>query len=307
MIAVVGGTGFIGRRLVEQLQSEGHEVVVVTHRAERARTPGYRFGDLCSPETLPDALAGARVVVQSTQFPSYPMAKRRRGLTYMAYDGVGTERLVSAAVRAGVERYVYVSGVGARAPNGRPYFEAIRRAETAVQNSGIEWACLRPAFVYGPRDRGINGILAAAQSLPVVPLVGGYAEHQPVYVDDLAGVLARLVGDRTTSGIYELGGPERMTLREMVARAFQITGTVPRIVPIPNSMARLGAHVLEVLPGELLCRSAIDFICEDFIADNRRVLGELAFELTRLEVGLASYLKKKADSGQRRRWPIPSG
>jgi len=97
MIAVVGGTGVIGGAIVAALRAAGEEILVTTSSTELAARSGYRWADMLQPRTLPDAIAGADVVVQSANFASYPIERRRRVQTFMAFDGVGTEHLVEAA------------------------------------------------------------------------------------------------------------------------------------------------------------------------------------------------------------------
>ena len=308
MIVVFGGTGFIGGALVDRLRARGAPVELVTRRPERAMQSGFRFGDLLRPETLNRALDGATKVVQSTTFPGYPREKPRRGMTFETYDAQGTERLVEAAKRAGVTRYVYVSGVGVTPDATKPYYRAIARAERAVLGSGISSACLRPAFVYGPRDNGLNVLIDWGRKVPLLPVPGLSSRHQPVHVDDVARVLEALVqGDVATrpgsdagssyaTGVFEIGGPEQMSMGEMIERAFRKVNVSCRLVPVPKGLALLGGRVLSRLPGELLTPSAVDFICEDFLADNTRALALLGRELLSFEQGL-DYLIHGRDSG----------
>ena len=291
MIVVFGGSGFIGAHLIDRLRAEGRQVEVVSHRPENRGRPGFRAGDLERPESFLAAVAGAEVVVQSTAFPSYPIEKPRRGHTFEAYDAVATERLVAAARRAGVRRYVYVAGVGAGPQATQPYFRAIHRGEEAVRGSGMSSAVLRPAFVYGRRDRGINRILGAARRTALLPIVGLAAMHQPVLVDDVADALARLAAPDGPRGTFEIGGPERMTMRAMLEAAFRYAEVRCRLVPVSRRIARLAAAVLARLPGEILSPSAIDFISEDFVADNGALRAVLPLTLTPFEAGIARYLR----------------
>jgi uncharacterized protein YbjT (DUF2867 family) len=223
-------------------------------------------------------------------FPTYPIEKPKRRHTFMEFDGAGTERLVNAARKAGVRRYVYISGAGIPA-SPKIYFQAILRGESAVQNSGMEAVCIRPAFVYGPNDRGLNRILSAARKLPVLPLVGpGSQLEQPVYVNDVAEVVRQAVAVDAPQGIFEIGGPERFTLDEMLRRFFRQVGLKCNVVHIPYSLARFGALLLERFPGSPLTMNAIDFLLEDFIADTRPLLSTFNLRLTPFEEGLSKYI-----------------
>ncbi|HJQ31328.1 MAG TPA: NAD-dependent epimerase/dehydratase family protein [Pyrinomonadaceae bacterium] len=293
MIAVVGGRGFIGGAIVKALRGAGHEVVVVTHTRDAAGARGHRFGDMLRPETLGPALSGAEVVVQAAMFPTYPIEKPGRGQTFEEFDGRGTERLVTAARAAGVRRYIYISGSGIPAESPRPYFQAILRGEKAVTGSGMEAVCVRPAFVYGPLDHGLNRILSAAKKLPFLPVVGtGRQLEQPVFVEDLAEVVRQAVGSGAPTGVFEVGGPERFTLDEMLSRFFRVVGLSRPVVHVPYGLARFGAALLELLPGPPLTVNAVDFLTEDFVADTRALLSSFDVRLTPFEEGLRKYLPR---------------
>jgi NADH dehydrogenase len=293
MIVVVGGTGFIGGHLVERLRAAGHDVVVTSHDRGRAAQPGRRFADLCVPASLEAALEGAEVVVQSTCFPGYPIEKPRQGLTFEAYDAMGTRHLVEAAQRRAVRRYVFVAGVGVcEGARGR-YFRAIHAGEEAVRRGPFEHAILRPAFVYGPRDRGLNRILAVARYTPVLPVVGLAARHQPVYVGDVVEALELLARPGGPSGTFEIGGPERLTMSEMLSRAFAAAQVRCRLLEVPRPLGRLAGRLLQRLPGELLSPDAIDFISEDFVADDRAFASLLPAPRTWFADGLLRTLASR--------------
>lgn len=294
MIVIFGGRGVIGSAITETLRAAGREVVVVTHNTGYASAPGFRYGDMLRPETLGPALEGAEVVIQSANFPTYPIEKPRRQHTFMSFDGLGTERLVAAAEAYGARRYIYISGVGTRADSPRPYFQAIWRGEQAVLNSKLAGVCIRPAFVYGPQDRGLNRILRAAKISPFIPVVGGGRQlHQPVYVGDVAEVVRQAVEADGPTGAYEVGGPQQLTLEDMLKTLFQIVGLRRYLLSVPQSLARFGGSVLQTLPYSLLSSNAIDFIAEDFIADTGPLLANFHLKLTPFQEGLQTYLQAR--------------
>ncbi|MBQ0863538.1 NAD-dependent epimerase/dehydratase family protein [Streptomyces sp. RK75] len=290
--AVVGGRGFIGGACVEALRDAGWDVVVVTHNARlAARHDGYRWGDMLDPTTLGPAVEGADVVVQSANFPNYPFEKPQHRHSYLEYDGLGTERLVRAARAAGVRRYVYVAGVGVTENPTKPYFRAIRRGELAVADSGMEHVVVRPAFVYGPRDNGINRIIRACRYLPVLPLPqGGRQNHQPVHVDDVGRLVAQAAAADAPEGTFEIGGPERMTMRAMLSTALRLVGRGRPIVDVADRVTRPGARLMARLPGPLITPDALDFMLEDFVADLEPLTKHYDLRLTPFLDGLRSYL-----------------
>jgi NADH dehydrogenase len=294
LIAIVGGRGVIGGAIADALRADGHQVTVLTHDRRRADAAGFRYADMLEPETLRPALEGAEVVIQSANFSTYPIEKPGRRHTFMEFDGVGTERLVAAAEQSGASRYVFISGAGTRAGSPKSYYSAIWRGEQAVLNSRLSGFCLRPTLVFGPRDKGLNRILDAARFMPLVPLVGdGRQQHQPVYVGDVAEAVRQAVA-RGVEGAFEIGGPERFSLKEMLQRLFRVAGLRRNTVQIPAALARMGAGVLQHLPGTPLSTAAIDFIAEDFVADTGPLLATFDLKLTQFETGLRTYIPKQS-------------
>lgn len=293
MIAIVGGRGVIGGAIADALRADGHEVTVVTHNRRYAGAPGFRYADMLQPDTLAPALEGAEVVVQSANFPTYPIEKPGRRHTFMEFDGVGTEKLVAAAERSGARRYVFISGAGTSAESSKIYYRAIWRGEQAVLNSRMAGFCLRPTLVFGERDKGLNRILKAARLSPFVPVVGGGRElHQPVFVGDVAETVRQAIA-RGVEGAFEIGGPERFNLVEMLQRLFRVVGLRRYILPVPNRLARMGAYTLQNLPGTFLSTAALDFIAEDFVADTAPLLATFDLKLTPFEAGLRTYLPER--------------
>ena len=185
-IVVAGGTGFIGREVVERLlETRGDEIVVTSRDPERGDPFGGRVrmvqafaGD---PISMGKAFTGAEVVVQAIQFPNHPVEDPSRGRTYMEVDGKGTEVAVAVAKKLGVRRFVYLSGAGAGQGRTQPWFQAKDRAEAAIRASGMEHALLRPSWIYGPGDRSMNRFVFFCRYLPVVPVIGdGKTAVQPI-------------------------------------------------------------------------------------------------------------------------------
>jgi uncharacterized protein YbjT (DUF2867 family) len=294
VIAVVGGTGVIGAAIVRALRDGAEEVVVVSHNPRRAGEPDFRYGDMRHPETLPAAFAGADVVVQTANFRNYPIERPRRGDTFMAYDGVGTQHLVTAARDAGARRYVFISGAGTREGSGRPYFEALWRGQHAVMSSGMEAVCLGPTLVFGPEDHGLNRILWAARRLPALPVLGGSQLHQPLFIDDLGSIAARACALGAPQGVFDVGGPERVTLEDMLRRLLAVARVRRPLVHVPASLGRFGATFLELLPAPPITRAAVDFLADDFVADLGPVSQAYPTRLTGLEEGLSTYIASRA-------------
>jgi NADH dehydrogenase len=177
MILVSGGTGFVGSAIAAELLKRGESVAVLGRDAAKARNAfagsvEAREADVTRPETLQAATAGIDTVVNAVQFPTSPIEVPRKGWTFEQVDYQGTVNQVDAAKAAGVRRFVYVSGVGAAENAEKHWFRFKWLAEEYLRNSGLEWAILRPTWVFGPRDHALNRLVGFTNFLPFLPLFG---------------------------------------------------------------------------------------------------------------------------------------
>jgi len=299
-VAIAGGTGFVGGSIGAVLATRGHHVVVLTHRPADARAAGLalptsrdvRHVDLADPASLVAAMKGIDALVVAIAFHGYPMENPRRGETFEAVDGAGTERLVAAAASAGVGTIVYVSGAGAAADSPRQWFRAKWRAEEAVRSSGLRYTILRPTWLYGPRDVALNRFLGFARYLPFVPLTGnGRQLLAPVFIDDLGAIVADVLTDpAATDRVFDVGGPETMTMNEVVRTALRVTGKRRFLLHAPETVMRIAAWPLQFLPRPPLTPDAVVFVNQPATVDVGPLLAALPRRLTSLEDGLRTYL-----------------
>lgn len=303
-IGVAGGTGFVGGAIALELFRRGHRVVVLTHRGEAARGPlpdaiELRRADVTDGSGLPAAVAGLDALVIALAFRNSPIEAPRRGRTFEAVDAAGTERLVTAAESAGVGRLLYISGAGAAPDAARHWFRAKWRAETALWKSGIPFTIIRPTWIYGPRDVSLNRFVGFARRLGMVPLTNaGRQLLAPVSIDDVARLAAdALFDDRAVRQVFELGGPETLPMRDVIARALRAAGLRRPIVPGPAPLLKLGSAPLTLLPEPPLTPDAIDFINQPATVDVGPLLERVPRRLTPLDEGLATYLAPGSHPG----------
>lgn len=298
MILVAGGTGFVGAAITRELARRGHRVAVMSRNPSAAanRFPGmdvtFRKGDVTDPGSLASALAGVETVVGCQQFPNSPIENPGKGFTFENVDAMGTEHLVAAAKAAEVRRFVYLSGAGA-APEGRHWFRAKWRAETAVRNSGITYTILRPSWVYGPEDNALNRFVRMARFLPFVPQIGAIDRQrmQPVFVEDVAkAVVSCLESDTAANRVFELGGPEVISMTQVVSTALEVSGRKRPILAAPAGFMKLLAGILQFAPGRPLTPDAVEFITGDAVADPAELQQAIGFTPTPLREGLQAYL-----------------
>ncbi|MEO5705396.1 MAG: NAD(P)H-binding protein [Candidatus Limnocylindrales bacterium] len=296
-IGVAGGTGFVGGAIAGELYRRGHRVVVLSHRGEAARGPlpdaiELRHADVTTGEGLTAAVAGLDALVIALAFPNSPIEAPRRGRTFMAVDAAGTERLVAAASAAGVGRLLYLSGAGAAPDAARHWFRAKWRAEQAVRESEIPATIIRPTWIYGPRDVSLNRFIGFARMLQMVPMTNfGGQQLAPVFIDDVARLAADSLVDAAATGeVFEIGGPETLSMRKVIRRALRAAGIRRPILPAPAPLLKLAAQPLRLLPSPPLTPDAIDFINAPATVDLAPLLERMPRRLTPFDEGLASYL-----------------
>jgi len=305
VVAVAGGTGFVGGGIARELRRRGHRVIVLSSRGEAARGPlpddiEIREVDVTTGDGLPDALTGVDGLVVALAFRNSPIEQPRRGQTFEAVDAGGTERLVAAARDRGLRAILYVSGAGAAPDARRHWFRAKWRAEEAIRSSGLRWTILRPTWIYGPRDVSLNRFVGFARRLPAVPLTNrGRQSLAPVFVDDVAAAVADLLvlpaGAQQT---FEIGGPEVLEMREVVRRATHSAGVDRPIVPGPAPLLKIGTAPLTLLPSPPLTPDAIDFINQPAVVDSTPIRAALGREMRRLDDALATYLGRLPDGAK---------
>ena len=297
-VVVAGGTGFIGRHVTKALIEGGHRVTVMTRnpasveRVSQLEGAHAIRGDVTDPRTLTGAFDGVEAVVGCVQFPNHPVEVPRKGLTYDRYDRQGTENLLAEAVEAGVRRFFYLSGAGADPRSPVVWYRAKGRAEDAVRASGLEWAILRPSWAYGPEDRALNKFAFMARHLPVVLQVGVKPQRvQPVWVGDIALAVRRaLERDDAWNTVYEIGGPDVLTMNEIIHTMLDVMGKRRVVIPIPAWMAKAGTAPLRLLPNPPMTPQGIEFATQSGIVDTRLLRERLDVRTIGLREGLALYL-----------------
>ena len=259
MILVTGAAGFVGTRVVHELRARDLAVRALVHSPARAGPlAGWEVelvtGDVTDPASLHGIAEGCDAVVHLVSILNGKQADFDRVMAG------GTENVVAAAREGGARRLVLMSAIGVDAPGaaGIPYFEAKRQMERTVRESGLEFVILRPSFVFG--DGGaLEVFLRLARRSPVTPIVGdGSQRIQPVWVDDLARVVAESLQRPDAAGrTLEVGGPEVVTWDELWPRLKRAAGVSRPSVHVPFSVMRLQATLLEKLPSPPLTRDQL--------------------------------------------------
>ena len=276
----------------------GHSVTVLARNTARVASipqlagAGATSADVTDRSSVEGALDDAQAVVGAVQFPNYPMEVPRKGLTFDRYERLGTENLLAEATRAGVERYLYISGAGADSASSKTWYRAKGRAEEAIRASGLTWSILRPSWAYGPEDRALNTFAAIARLSPVVPVPGvGPQRVQPVYVEDIALAVRRIFErDGAWNRVFEIGSREIMTMTEIIQTLLATLGKRRVVLPVPKSLVQLATAPLVALPRPPMTPQGVEFAVQDGLVDITALEEILDVHPIPLQEGLSRYL-----------------
>lgn len=308
---VFGGSGFIGRYVVKRLAALGHTVRIAGRDVEGARslmtvgrvgqTVPY-FASLSREADVRRALEGAELAVNLVGI----LAERRQGdFQRVQADGAGL--IARMAAEAGVSRMVAISAIGADAASPSAYARSKAAGEEAVRAAMPGATILRPSLVFGAEDKFFNRFGAMAMALPVMPVIHGATRFQPVYVGDVAdAVLAGLDRADTLGQTYELGGPQVLTFREILAYIVQETRRRRPLVNVPDGLARIQARLGELVPGKPFTRDQLLLLSRDnVVTAGARGLAELDITPTPIDLVVPAYLARYRPGGGRKE-PIPT-
>lgn len=303
-VSVFGGTGFLGRRLVKRLAAEGASVRVVVRHPERAGSalPAAMLervtvvrADVGDPSSVAVAVAGADAVVNAVS--AYI---EKDGVTFESVHVIGAETLARESAAAGVARFVLVSGIGADPDSQSRYIRARGRGEVAVRQAFPSATIVRSSAMFGPGDALFGTLADVARVLPMLPLIGGGRTRlQPIYVEDVAEAIARMLADPGTAGrTYEVAGPRVYTWHELIRTALRLIGRRRLLVSVPFAVAGILARLFEVLPRPPLTTGQVDLLKADNVASgNLPGLRELAIQPKSVEEVVPTYISRSRASG----------
>jgi uncharacterized protein YbjT (DUF2867 family) len=258
-ICVLGGSGFVGTHLAAALARDGWRITVPTRDPARARhlspIPALRLvpADIHDPAVLASLCAGQQAVVNLVGILN---ESGRNGRGFERVHAEFVRKLVEACRRQHVDRLLHVSALNADANNGASHYlrskgrgERILREESGPD---LRWTIFQPSVIFGPRDDFLNRFARLLRAIPLgLPLARPGARFAPVWIGDVVAALQRALADDATAGeSYELCGPERFTLREIVCRVRDELGLTRAVVGIPDFAARLQAAICDFVPGK---------------------------------------------------------
>ncbi|MFG6416064.1 complex I NDUFA9 subunit family protein [Roseateles sp. DC23W] len=309
-VLILGGSGFVGRALCEQLTRRlgaGVRITVPTRRLPHAQAvqslPGVTVLQADVFRDLPALVPGHDAVVNLIAILQGSAA---------AFEHAHVElprRLVAALTGHGASRVVHVSALGVAEHAPSRYLRSKAAGEAALQvgaqTAGLELSVLRPSLVFGREDSSVNLFARLQRLAPVLPLGGADARLQPVWVQDLARALVEVLLRPDSIGrTYEIAGPRELTLAQLVRLAGRSAGHERSVLPLPGPLATLQALVMECLPGEpLLSRDNLASLSVPNVPSGALPgLADLDIQPAALEAVLPGYLAPGAGIARLDAW-----
>jgi uncharacterized protein YbjT (DUF2867 family) len=307
-VAVVfGGTGFIGRQVVQRLAQAGYIVRIAGRDAEGAKRLQTQGGvgqvvrvraSITNETAVARAVAGAEVVINLVGI----LHEQRRG-DFHRLQAEGAGRIARLAAAAQARVLVHLSAIGADAASPSLYAQSKAEGEALVRAGFPAATILRPSVVFGPEDGFFNRFASMAAAIPfVMPVVAGATRFQPVYVGDVADAVLAAISLPNAAGVtFELGGPRVLTMREILSYILAVTGRRRRLVDAPMGLMEFQAGILQHLPNPPITRDQLLLLRHDNVADDSIPgLAELGIEPKAIEAIVPAYLARYRTGGAKR-------
>lgn len=297
-VTIFGGTGFVGRQIVRQLSGGNMRIrIAVRHPRNQSPAPSdvkttQVYSDVRDLSSVAQAIEGSQAVINAVS-----LYVERGDSTFDAVHVRGAQNVAQEAGRGGVERLVYLSGLGTD-PNSRSsYVRARTLGESAVKTAFKDATILRPSVIFGPGDSFLTSLKRITQFTPIFPLFGGGETLlQPVFVEDVAAAAAHAVSEQSAPGqIYELGGPQVYSYKTIVKLLLRHLDRKRLLIPIPFAIWEIEAACLSLLREPPLTRDQVILMEHDNVVSRGSLtLANLGIEPTALESQLASCLGDKS-------------
>jgi NADH dehydrogenase len=308
LITIFGGSGFLGRHLVRALAKRHYRIRVAVRRPDLAGhlQPLGRVGQIHAVQANVRNAASVEAAVRGADIVNnlVGILFERGRQRCDAVQAGGAEPVALAAANHGASM-IQISALGADANSPSHYARAKAEGEKAVLAAKPDAVVFRPSIMFGPEDDFFNKFAAMARILPALPLVGGgETRFQPVFVGDVAEAIARAVdGDAKAGTIYEAGGPEVQTFKELMEYVLEVTERRRFLIPLPFALAKLQAAFLQYLPTPLLTPDQVELLKTDNVVSQEaqaegRTLAALGIAPTAMEVIVPSYLWRFRKTGQ---------
>ena len=289
---IFGGTGFLGRCVVQHLLDHGFDVRVASRHPERVaqvfrnRSSELEVvrADVGDDRSVMNAVAGAFAVVNAVS-----LYVERGSDTFRSIHIDAAERVAKYSRESGVQRLAHLSGIGADAQSHSSYIRSRGEGETAVRAAFSEATIIRPAIMFGPDDAFLIPLMRMLRMFPVFPMFGrGQTALQPSYVEDVGEAVARCFDAPEAAMTYELAGPNTYTYKELLQTLCNYLDIRRVLAPMPISMWKMLAFVAEFLPASPVTSNQVELMTKDNVASGRHPgFASLGIEPRGIEIVLA--------------------
>jgi NADH dehydrogenase len=310
LVTIYGGSGFVGRYIVQRMAKAGWRVRVAVRRPNEALfvkpygVVGQVEPILCNirdDASVQAALQGADAVVNCVGI----LAESGKN-TFDAVQTDGAERIARLAAEHGVTKFVHVSAIGADANAESDYQRTKAQGEAAVVKHMPNATILRPSIVFGPEDGFFNRFAGMTRMGPILPVVGANTKFQPVYVDDVAKAACMAVTGAAAPGVYELGGPDVNTFRELMQQMLAVIRRRRLILNIPFFAASIMGGIFDlvhkislgIIPAMVTKDQVKNLHNDNVVGKGAKGFVDLDIKPVAMEAVLPDYLWRFRPSGQ---------
>ena len=310
LVTIYGGSGFVGRYIARRMAKAGWRVRVAVRRPNEAifvkpyGVVGQVEPVLCNirdDDSVASVMQGADAVVNCVGI----LARNGKN-TFEAVQAEGATRVARIAAAQGIETMVHVSAIGADAASDSDYARTKAIGEAGVLEHMPNATILRPSIVFGPEDEFFNRFAGMTRMGPVLPVVGADTKFQPVYVDDVAKAAELAVTGQAEAGIYELGGSDVASFRELMENMLDVVRRRRLILNIPFFAAGIMAWFLEmgnklslgILPAMVTRDQVRNLRNDNVVSEGAKTLADLGIEPVTMASVLPDYLWRFRPSGQ---------
>ena len=311
LVTIFGGSGFVGRYIVRRMAKEGWRVRVAVRRPNEAIFV-KTYGDVGQIEPLlanirDEASTRAAIIGSDAVVNCVGILNETRRQKFNTVQTEGAGRIARIAAECGVTNFVHFSAIGADSNSESNYSKSKAEGESLVRAAFKSAIILRPSIVFGNEDQFFNRFATMAKLSPIVPLVGSETKFQPVYVDDLAAAAVKAITENVKPGIYELGGPEVATFKELIVKIMEIIRRKRLIVNVPFFAALIQAYAFDMaqklslglFTNSILTRDQVRSLKSDNVVSSRgKGFKELNIEPIEMDAILEEYLYRHRPYGQ---------
>ena len=292
MILVTGGTGFVGSHLMKRLASERIQTRCLARKTsaiEKLKEPGIEvaYGDVLDKESLKKAVEDVETVIHLVG-----IIVEKKGATFEIIHTKGTKNLVEVSKAAGVQRFIYISALGARENARSRYHKTKWEAERAVINSGMEYVIFRPSIMIGEGGEFITMLSKIVRWAPIIPIIDGESKVQPIYVENTMDCIIKSLTDtKTTNRIFEIAGPDQITYKELFLILMEVLDVDNPTFQIPITFMWPAACILErVMEKPPITTQQLIMLQEDNICDIREMQEVFNLKLVPFKEALNTFL-----------------